>query len=432
MDQGATAFVLLSAAIASVCVPGAILLHTGRTRSPRSSVLPALIAVAVAGILWVLVGHAIVLGDTAAEGFVGLGGVAGIDPSLLGLRGLLETGSGGRADDLPASALQAVFAALAVALVMVSSAVRDRPVVSGVFASVWVAVVYFPLASWIFNVQWGVEGIVGGGWLVAGLADLVGVGALDFGGGLAVHVTAGASALALAAVSRRRPGIVSGIPGEPGSVIAGRSTPPSAGIPFVLLGGGMLWFGSVGLSAGAEGAADEIAALVVVNTLAAPAAASLSWLIVEHVRDGKPTARGAVTGAAAGLAAIAAGSAYLAPLGALVLGLVAGALAAVVVGSLRRSGGAGPTDVVGVHLTGGLLGSVFLGVAAQGTGVVYSGRIDQLLAQIIAAACVAGSAFVATWILASALRLGRPARFEQKRSATVAGGEAHASSSERS
>ena len=167
-----------------------------------------------------------------------------------------------------------------------------------IFAAIWATIVYFPVASWVFNFGLAEDGSFAyGGWITYGMQEWFGVGAIDFAGGTAVHINAGAAALALALVLGKRVGFQKGVhvPHNP---------------PFVLLGAGLLWFGWFGFNAGSELAADNTAALAFVNTIAAPAAALLAWLIVEKIKDGKPTSVGAASGAVAGLVAITPACAF--------------------------------------------------------------------------------------------------------------------------
>ena len=251
-----------------------------------------------------------------------------------------------------------------------------------VFAGIWATVVYFPVASWVFNFGLADDGSFAyGGWLTHGLQDAFGVGTIDFAGGTAVHINAGAAALALALVLGKRVGFAKGVnvPHNP---------------PFVLLGAGLLWFGWFGFNAGSELAADGTAALAFVNTIAAPAAALLAWLLVEKLKDGKPTSVGAASGAVAGLVAITPACGSLTPFWAIVLGLVAGAVCALAIDLKFKFGFDDSLDVVGIHLIGGLIGTLYLGIFANGTGLIYSGEGTQLLVQAIAAFSVLIYSFV--------------------------------------
>jgi ammonium transporter, Amt family len=169
--------------------------------------------------------------------------------------------------------------------------------------------------------------------------------------------------------------------------------------PFVLLGAGLLWFGWFGFNAGSELAADGTAALAWINTLAAPAAALLAWLVVEKIKDGKPTSVGAASGAVAGLVAITPACAFLTPFWAIVLGIVAGAVCALAVDLKFRWGFDDSLDVVGIHLVGGLIGTLYLGFFANGSGLIYSGSLTQLLVQAIAAFSVLIYSFVLAYVI---------------------------------
>ena len=200
-----------------------------------------------------------------------------------------------------------------------------------------------------------------GGWITYGMQEWFGVGAIDFAGGTAVHINAGAAALALALVLGKRVGFQKGVhvPHNP---------------PFVLLGAGLLWFGWFGFNAGSELAADGTAALAFVNTIAAPAAALLAWLVVEKIKDGKPTSVGAASGAVAGLVAITPACAFLTPIWAILLGFIAGAVCALAIELKFKLGFDDSLDVVGIHLVGGLIGTLYLGFFATDTGLVHRRR----------------------------------------------------------
>jgi Amt family ammonium transporter len=250
-----------------------------------------------------------------------------------------------------------------------------------VFAGVWATVVYFPVASWVFNFTLGDDAtVVDGGWIAYG------VGAIDFAGGTAVHINAGAAALALALVLGKRVNFTKGAhqPHNP---------------PFVLLGAGLLWFGWFGFNAGSELAADGIAAVAFLNTIAAPAAAILGWLVVEKIKDGKPTSIGAASGAVAGLVAITPACASLSPFWAIVLGVITGAVCALAIDLKYRLGYDDSLDVVGVHLVGGLIGTLYIGFFGTGVGLFLTGDASQLGKQALAAFTVLAYSFVMTLLI---------------------------------
>jgi Amt family ammonium transporter len=275
-------------------------------------------------------------------------------------------------------AFQMMFAIITVALI--SGSISDRAKFFGwlVFAFGWFTIVYIPVAHWIW----------GGGFIGHN------IGALDFAGGTAVHINAGSAALALAIVLGRRVGW----PKE--------SFKPH-NVPMVALGAGLLWFGWFGFNAGSELTADATTAIAFVNTQDATAAALLGWIIVEWIRDGKPTMVGASSGAVAGLVAITPSCAYISPLGAVGLGLVAGAVCALSVGLKYKLGFDDSLDVVGVHFVGGWIGSLsigFIGTTAfnplSAKGLFYGGGATQLWKQF---EC---SGIVTIWSFGIALILG--------------------------
>jgi len=384
MDQGNTAFILIAAALVLLMTPGLAFFYGGlvKAKSVISMMMLSFGAMGLIGVLWVLYGYAI-----AFPSADGLGAPWSIDFSALGLTSLLETPEGAAYPPLAFVAFQATFAIITVALV--SGAIADRAKFGAwmIFAGVWATVVYFPVASWVFNFGLADDGSFAyGGWITYGLQEAFGVGAIDFAGGTAVHINAGAAALALALVLGKRVGFQKGIavPHNP---------------PFVLLGAGLLWFGWFGFNAGSELAADGTAALAFVNTIAAPAAALLAWLVVEKIKDGKPTSVGAASGAVAGLVAITPACASLQPVWAIVLGIVAGAVCALAIELKFALGFDDSLDVVGIHLVGGLIGTLYLGFFANGTGLFLGGDGTQLLVQAIAAFSVLIYSFVLAFVI---------------------------------
>jgi Amt family ammonium transporter len=388
MDQGNTAFILISAAFVLLMTPGLAFFYGGlvKAKSVISMMMMSFGALGLIGVLWVLYGYAIAF--PGAEGTVA---PWAIDWSNIGLTAALETPEGAAYPPLAFVAFQATFAIITVALI--SGAIADRAKFGSwmIFAAIWATVVYFPVASWVFNFGLADDGSFAyGGWITHGLQEVFGLGAIDFAGGTAVHINAGAAALALALVLGKRVGFQKGVhvPHNP---------------PFVLLGAGLLWFGWFGFNAGSELAADGIAALAFVNTIAAPSAALLAWLVVEKLRDGKPTSVGAASGAVAGLVAITPACGSLQPIWAIVLGLIAGAVCAIAVDLKFKLGFDDSLDVVGIHLVGGLIGTLYLGFFANGTGLFLGGDGTQLLVQAIAAFSVLIYSFVLAFIIAFAI-----------------------------
>ncbi|EZP29703.1 ammonium transporter [Microbacterium oleivorans] len=388
MDQGNTAFILIAAALVLLMTPGLAFFYGGlvKAKSVISMMMMSFGALGLIGVLWVLYGYAI-----AFPGSSGTLAPWAIDWSAVGLTSVLEPGADATYPPLAFVAFQATFAIITVALV--SGAIADRAKFGAwmIFAGVWATVVYFPVASWVFNFGLADDGSFEyGGWITHGLQDVFGVGVIDFAGGTAVHINAGAAALALALVLGKRVGFQKGVhvPHNP---------------PFVLLGAGLLWFGWFGFNAGSELAADNTAALAFVNTIAAPAAALLSWLLVEKIKDGKPTSVGAASGAVAGLVAITPACGSLDPVWAIVLGLITGAVCALAIELKYKLGFDDSLDVVGIHLVGGLIGTLYLGFFARGTGLFMGGDASQLIVQAIAAFAVLIYSFVLAFVIGFAI-----------------------------
>jgi Amt family ammonium transporter len=289
---------------------------------------------------------------------------------------------------------------------LISGAIADRAKFSTwlVFIAIWATVVYFPVAHWVFSFDGYVS--EAGGWIANTL------GAIDFAGGTAVHINAGAAGLALALVLGKRVGF-------------GREAMRPHNLPLVMLGAGLLWFGWFGFNAGSALAANALAGLTFVNTLGATAAASLTWLLVEKVRDGHGTSLGAASGVVAGLVAITPSCSAVTPLGALLLGAVAGALCALAVGLKFRFGYDDSLDVVGVHLVGGLVGTIGIGfladpgAAAGAAGLFFGGGLGLLAKQTVGALAVLAFSFVATYVIGLALE--KSIGFRLHKEAEVAG-----------
>jgi Amt family ammonium transporter len=385
LDQGNTAFLLIAAALVLLMTPGLAFFYGGlvKAKSVISMMMLSFGAMGLIGVLWVLYGYAIAFSNGGVGNYVGIDGFIGIDLDQLGLNGVFATASDGDAA-FPAiafAAFQATFAIITVALI--SGAIADRAKFGAwmIFAGVWATVVYFPVASWVFNFTLGDEGVVDGGFIAYNL------GVIDFAGGTAVHINAGAAALALALVLGKRVNFAKGIhkPHNP---------------PFVLLGAGLLWFGWFGFNAGSELAADGIAAIAFLNTIAAPAAAILGWLVVEKIKDGKPTSVGAASGAVAGLVAITPACAALSPFWAIVLGIVAGAVCALAIDLKFKLGFDDSLDVVGIHLVGGVIGTLYIGLLGEGVGLFFGAGPAQLGVQALSALIVMVYSFVLSYVIA--------------------------------
>jgi Amt family ammonium transporter len=375
-SAGDTAWVLVSAALVLLMTPGLAFFYGGmvRVKNVLNMLMMSVIALAVVPVLWVLYGYSLSFDTDAFAGLIGGTG-------KLGLAGVGPDSVSGTIPEYAFVAFQCMFAILTVALI--SGAIADRAKFGtwATFVAVWVTLVYFPVAHWVFAFDDGA-----GGWI----AD--GIGALDFAGGTAVHVNAGAAALALTIVLGRR----RGWPREP-------MRPHN--MPLVVLGAGLLWFGWFGFNAGSALGASGLAAGAFLNTLVATAAAILGWLLVERLRDGHATTLGGASGAVAGLVAITPACAAVSPLGALAVGVVAGALCALAVGLKFRFGFDDSLDVVGVHLVGGLVGSLLIGLLATASftgelrGLLYGGGLALLGTQATAAFAVLAYSFLVTYVI---------------------------------
>jgi Amt family ammonium transporter len=381
LDAGDTAWLLAATALVLLMAPGLALFYGGMVRSKAvlNMMMMTFGALAAIVVLWVLVGYSVAFGDDVGDGLLG-------NPfQHLGLQDLVS----GRNDWLSVPViLFAVFQGLFCVITgaLVSGAIADRARFGAwmAFVSLWSLLVYAPVAHWVFDLDHAGHA---GGWLVNR------VGLVDFAGGTAVEICSGASALALALVVGTRIGF-------------GSEPMRPHNLTLVMIGAGLLWFGWFGFNAGSALAANQAAAVVFTTTLCAGAAGSIGWVALELVRDGHATSLGAASGMVAGLVAITPSCGAVTPIGALAVGAAAGAICALAVGLKYRFGFDDSLDVVGVHLVGGLVGTLaigLLGSAAAPSGVaglVYGGGVDQLGRQALGAVVVLGYAFTVSGALA--------------------------------
>jgi len=387
VNTGDTAWVLTSAALVLLMTPGLALFYGGmvRTKSVLNMMMMSFGALGLIGVLWVLYGYSMSFGDDAG------GGLLGSPTQFAGLNGLMAdtTSTAGGLPAMAFVAFQAVFAIITVALISGAIADRTRFGTWMVFAGVWATLVYFPIAHWVFDFSTA-DGSHVGGWIANRLH------AIDFAGGTAVHINAGAAGLALALVTGRRVGF-------------GREAMRPHNLTLVMLGAGLLWFGWFGFNAGSALAANNTASVVWVNTLVATCGGMLGWLVTEKLRDGHSTSLGAASGVVAGLVAITPSCSAVSPVGAIVVGGLAGALCAVAVGLKYRLGFDDSLDVVGVHLVGGLWGTISIGLLATAQapagvdGLLYGGGIDQLWRQVVGALAVLVTSFGLTYVIGTVL-----------------------------
>ncbi|MET0161541.1 MAG: ammonium transporter [Microbacteriaceae bacterium] len=370
---GATAaWTIAATALVLFMTPGLAFFYGGlvKAKSVVSMMMLSFGSLGLIAVLWILYGYNMGNMDLIA-------GVLGNPFSDFGLTNLAadtEDTAG-----LASATFGATFAIITTALI--SGAIADRAKFGSwmLFAGVWATISYFPVQGWVWNTE---------GWIFnlgtnMGLSTEV----IDWAGGTAVHINAGAAALALAIVLGKRVGFAKGVH-KPHNV------------PLVLLGAAILWFGWFGFNAGIGDFGSNTTGLIVINTLAAPAAGVLGWSLIEKFKEGKATAVGAASGAVAGLVAITPSAANLSPVWAIVLGVIAGAVSALAIDLKFKLGFDDSLDVVGIHLVSGFIGCLYLGFFATGTGLFFSGSFDQLILQAISSIAVAVFSFVVAFVVA--------------------------------
>ena len=384
MDSGQFAWAITATALVVFMTPGVAFFYGGlvKAKSVVSMMMMSFGAMGLVAVLWILYGFNMAgIADNEDGTFAGFQFAGNPFTEHFALAGFDSF-------TLVGAAFGATFAIITTALI--SGAIADRAKFGSwlVFAGFWVTLVYFPVAAWVFS---------SGGW-IWDLGEIFGFSAstIDYAGGTAVHINAGAAALALAIVLGKRVGFAKGAH-KPHNV------------PLVLLGASILWFGWFGFNTGAEatfgllGPENSDAGEIVINTIGATAAAIIGWIIIEKLKDGKATSVGAASGAVAGLVAITPACAALDPGWALLLGLVAGVLCALAVELKFKLGFDDSLDVVGIHMIGGFIGCWYLGFFAQGTGLFTGGNYEQLVLQIVASLSVAIYSFVVALILGFAI-----------------------------
>ncbi|MFZ1653515.1 MAG: ammonium transporter [Candidatus Nanopelagicales bacterium] len=381
VSPGDTAWVLISAALVLLMTPGLALFYGGMVRSKNvlNMIMMSFLCMGLITVIWVIYGYSVTFGSDQVDGLIG-----GFE--YIGLKGTLDAVVGPEGSQIPLLAVavfQLTFAIITAALL--SGAVADRVKFSGwtIFIGLWATVVYFPIAHWAFFFDGG-----SGGWIADRLQ------ALDFAGGTAVEINSGFSALALALVVGKR--------------IGWRREPMRPhNLPLVLLGAGLLWFGWFGFNAGSALMSGQLTATVFMNTQISTATAALAWVAVEQFRDGRPTTLGVASGAVAGAVAITPACGYVNPMGAMLIGLLGGAICSLAVGLKYRFGYDDSLDVVGVHGVGGLVGMISIGLvatttanAAGGDGLLMGGGFGLLGKQLVASSVTLVYAFVVTGVLA--------------------------------
>lgn len=390
LNEGNTAWILLCAALVLMMTPALAFFYGGmvRSKSVLNMMMMGFSAIGVVGVVYALWGYSMSYGPD-------VGGLVGNPFALFGIEDL--------ANDDPSNllagngvpiyawiAFQATFAIITVALLSGAIADRTRFRAWLVLVVVWSTLVYFPLAHMV----WG-GGLLGASGPIGRALSTP----LDFAGGTVVEIAAGVGGLVLAVVIGKRRGF-------------GADPMRPHNMPFVMLGAGLLWFGWFGFNAGSAGAANDQAAIAWVTTCLAACAAMIGWIATERVRDGISTTFGAASGAVVGLVAATPSSGYVSPLGAVVIGAVAGVAGALAVGLKFRLGYDDSLDLVAVHLVGGLIGTVAIGLFATGrnlpdgaqAGLLYGGGATQLATQTLLALAALAYSTVMTLGVALAIR----------------------------
>ena len=373
MNNGDTAWLLVSAALVMLMTPGLAMFYGGMVRRKNilGTIMQSFILIAVISIEWMLVGYSFAFGPD-------LGGIIG-DLSWFGLSGVGALPFKGYAATVPHQAFmiyQMMFAVITPALISGAFAERFKFSAYLVFTLLWALIVYNPVAHWM----WGI-----GGWLRN-------LGALDFAGGTVVHLTAGVSALAAVFVIGKRKGY-------------GHDNLAPHDLPMTVLGAAILWFGWFGFNAGSALAADGLSSSAFVATHMSAAAATVSWMLTEWYHRGKPTVLGAASGCIAGLGTITPASGFVTPPAALAIGLVAGVVCYSAVMLKVKFSYDDSLDVVAVHGVGGILGTLATGlfatvaVNAGGSNGLFYGNPRQLAVQALAVGVILVYSFVATYVI---------------------------------
>ena len=357
---------LTASALVLFMVPGFALFYGGMVNSKNvvNMLMMNIVTIPIATIVWVIVGFSLAFGSSAG----GLGIIGDLDKA--GLVGLGD-------EETLFSVFQMMFAIITPALI--AGAVAGRMKFSSwvIFAALWSLLIYPVVAHW---------GFAGDGWLFTW-------GARDFAGGLIIHINSGIAALALIRVLGPRRDF-------------GTEHPPHS-LPITLIGAGMLWFGWFGFNAGSALAADGAAITALLNTQVGASLGALGWMISDWTRHRRPTMLGLVSGAVAGLVAITPAAGFVSPSAAIVVGATGGYVCSLVVGLKEKFGYDDSLDVVGIHMVGGIIGSILTGVFSSTNygefdGLIYGGA-SFFGKQVVAVLAVIAFSFCATWVLAKVL-----------------------------
>lgn len=365
-DTGMTGFMLVSAMLVFLMTPGLAFFYGGLSRRKNvvNTMLMSFVVLGIVGVVWVIAGWSFAYGGDGSIPFFG-----GLDQ--LGLFGLTQDMIEANADPASAGsypglvdvAFQCAFAMITTAIITGSLAGRMKFGAVALFVTIWVLVVYSPLAHMV----WGGDGSL--------IGDMI--GALDFAGGDVVHISSGLTGLVLCLIlgKRREFGVMSYRPHN---------------VPFVALGAALLWFGWFGFNAGSAFTPDGVAALAMVNTVTASAAALVSWLVVDRIKTGKPTLVGAATGLVAGLVVITPAAGFVEPWAALVMGIIVSPICYFAISFLKKKIGYDDAlDAFGCHAVGGITGGILTGIFCVPElswtdfgGLIYTGDFTLLGAQV--------------------------------------------------
>ncbi|HJM75314.1 MAG TPA: ammonium transporter [Dehalococcoidia bacterium] len=381
MDTGDTAWILASSALVLFMTPGLALFYGGMVRGKNllSMLMKNFVAMGVVTVTWIVVGYSLAFSGDVAIGDWGI--IGDLDLFALGELGTgtkLGLGNAVHGLSIPDNAFmvfQMMFAIITPALI--AGAVAERMKFSAwvAFIAIWSIVVYAPMAHWVW----------GGGFIGSQIE------AMDFAGGLVVHINAGAAALALILVLGKRVGWR-------------QSAIRPGALPLTLLGAGILWFGWFGFNAGSALGANADAANAFVTTQVAAGVAAVTWILMEQFAHGKPTTLGFASGAVAGLVAVTPAAGFVSPLWALVIGIAAGMLCFGALQLKFKFDFDDSLDVVAVHLVGGIVGALLLGLFADaaigGTDGLFFGNGEQFLRQIASVLVALVYSFVVSYILA--------------------------------
>ena len=410
VDSGSIAWIITATALVMLMTPALGFFYGGLVRRKNlvSTIVQCFVIFAVISIIWALWGYMLVFGNS-------LNGVIGWSPNLLGMGNLdIHTVNTALAPQIPQLlqfAFQLKFAAITPALIIGACAERFRFKSLLIFMVLWSTLIYCPIAMWVWNPS---------GWLHN-------LGAIDFAGGIVVHISAGISALAAAVVVGRRKGCA--VPWQNHMKSLDQKNHASefkpTNIPYVLLGAALLWFGWFGFNAGSALAANDLAVSALVVTNIAAAAAAVSWMLADWVIKGKPSAVGVAVGAVVGLVAITPASGYVNVPSALIIGLAAGVISNLVANwRAGRSRVDDALDVFACHGVGGIWGSIATGLFASaaisatagvpGVNGAFFGNPGQVVVQLVAIGVVVPFAFFGSYLLLKLVNVFSPLRVSEE------------------